>query len=128
MNNSFDCTWKLLTSTCLDGDLIVDKNEIIINHSLMNQCPRYNVSKNGIFIANDDAFILGEKNRVIIQTIGLKFRIQRYFRCVLTFMNGSIITTIGKIYNDLLICQPFQVKIEVLMNFKKGIEYVLDFL
>ena len=27
MNNSFDCTWKLLTSTCIDNDLIVDKND-----------------------------------------------------------------------------------------------------
>jgi hypothetical protein len=109
MNNSYGCSWKLLTSTCIDNDLIVNKNETIINNSLINQCPRYNVSIKEIFIADGDSFILGEKGRVRIQIIGLKFHIQKYFRCVLTFINGSLITTIGKISKDLIICQPFQV-------------------
>jgi len=111
MNNSFDCTWKLLASTCIDSDLIVEKNETIIKNSLVNQCPRYNISINEIFIADGDLFILGEKDRVIIQTIELKFHIQKYFRCVLTLMNRSMITTVGKIDNDLFICEPFQVRI-----------------
>jgi len=111
MNNLFDCTWKLLASTCVDNDLIVEKNETIISKSLINQCPRYNISIKEIFIADGESFILGDKNRVIIQTIGIKFHIQKYFRCVLTLMNRSIITAIGKIQNDLLICEPFQVRI-----------------
>jgi len=111
MNNSFDCTWQLLTSTCIDNDLIIEKNETLIRHSLSNQCPRYNVSMREIFIADGDLFILGEKDRVIIQTIKLKLNIQKYFRCVLILMNGSIISSVGKIQNDLLICDPFQVRI-----------------
>ncbi len=111
MNNSFDCTWQLLTSTCIDNDLIIEKNETLIRHSLINQCPRYNVSMREIFIADGDLFILGEKDRVIIQTIKLKLNVQKYFRCVLILMNGSIISSVGKIQNDLLICDPFQVRI-----------------
>jgi len=111
MNNSFNCTWKLLASICIDNDLIIEQNEIILKNSLINQCPRYNVSIKEIFIADGDSFILGEKDRVIIQTIGLKFHIQKYFRCVLILTNRSIITTVGKIHNDLLICEPFQVRI-----------------
>lgn len=113
MNNSFDCTWKLLTSKCSDNDLLNKTNEIILKNSSLNQCPRYNVSINEIFIANDDLFILGDKNRVTIQTNGLNFNIQKYFRCVLTFMNQSIITSIGTIQNDLLFCEPFQVRNQV---------------
>ncbi|CAF4312982.1 unnamed protein product, partial [Rotaria sordida] len=41
MNNSFGCTWQLLTATCIDRDLVTEKNEMIINNSLINQCPRY---------------------------------------------------------------------------------------
>ncbi len=109
MNNSYDCSWQLLTSICIDSDLIMNKNETIINNSLINQCPRYNVSIKEIFIADGDLFILGEKGRVRIQTMGLKFHIQKYLRCVLTLMNGSLITTVGKIYKDFIICQAFQV-------------------
>jgi hypothetical protein len=109
MNNSYDCSWQLLTSTCIDNDLIVNKTETIINKSLVNQCPRYNVSIKQVFIADGDSFILGEKGRVRIQTVGLKSHIQKYLRCVLTLMNGSLITTIGKIQNDFIICQAFKV-------------------
>ncbi|CAF1159331.1 unnamed protein product [Rotaria sordida] len=112
MNNSFGCTWQLLTATCIDRDLVTEKNEMIINNSLINQCPRYDVSKKEIFISDGDLFILGEKDQVIIQTIGLKFNIQKYFRCMLTLMNSSIIRTIGKITNDSLICDPFQISYE----------------
>ncbi|CAF1076683.1 unnamed protein product [Rotaria sp. Silwood1] len=112
MNNSFDCTWQLLTATCFDSDLITEKNTIIINNSLIHQCPRYNVSTKEIFISDGDSFILGEKNRVIIQIIELKYNIQKYFRCILTFINSSIITSIGKINNDSLICDLFQISYE----------------
>ena len=110
MNNSFDCTWHLLRSTCIDNDLMIENNEILINNSSINQCPCYNVSRKEIFIVNNNSFILGEKDQVIIQTIGLNHNIQRYFRCVLTFFNHSIMTRIGNLHNDLLICETFQVK------------------
>jgi hypothetical protein len=111
MNNTFDCSWELLTSKCIDNDLIKEGNETIINRSLSNQCPRYNVSTKEIFIADGSLFVLGEKDRVIIQTMGIKFHIQKYFRCVLMLINGSVITTVGKIKNNLFICEPFQVGI-----------------
>lgn len=109
MNNSFDCSWKLLSSSCVDSDLIAHQNETIITHSLINQCPRYNVSIKEIFLADGQAFILGDKSRVRIRTSGIKSHIQKHFRCILTFINGTLIETIGKIQNNLLICQPFQV-------------------
>ncbi|CAM4743164.1 unnamed protein product [Rotaria magnacalcarata] len=112
MNNSFDCTWQLLTSTCIDSDLVVEKNDTVINSSSINQCPRYNVSKREIFVVDGDSFILGEKDQAIIQTIELKFTIQKYFRCVLTLINSSKITSIGKIINDLFSCDPFQISYE----------------
>jgi hypothetical protein len=114
MNNSFGCTWQLLTGICTDSDLIFEKNHTKVNNWLIdhvnNQCPCYNVSINEIFIADGDSFILGKENRVIIQTTGLKMNIQKYFRCVLTLLNGSIITTVGTINNNRLICDPFQVR------------------
>lgn len=110
MNNSFDCTWNLLTSKCSDHDLINKNNETIIKNSLINQCPRYNVSINELFVADGNEFILGDKNQVFIETIGLKSQIQKYFRCVLTLMNRSIITRQGRIQNNSLICAPFQVR------------------
>jgi hypothetical protein len=112
MKNSFDCTWQLLTSKCLDNDLIKEQNDtIIINKSSINQCPRYNVSIKEIFIADGSSFSLGEKDRVRIETMGIKFHIQKYFRCVLMLINGSVITTRGMIKNDSFICEPFQVRI-----------------
>lgn len=110
MNSSFDCSWKLLSSSCVDSDLIVHQNETIITHGLINQCPRYNVSIKEIFVADGQPFSLGDKDRVSIQTSGIKLHIQKYFRCVLTLNNGSLIESVGKIRNNLLICQPFQVK------------------
>ncbi|CAF1302859.1 unnamed protein product [Adineta steineri] len=109
MNNSYNCTWNLLTSTCTDNDLNIEKNETIISNTSIDQCPRYNVSMKEIFIADGNSFILGEKDRVIIQIIKLKYDIQKYFRCILTLINGSIISTVGKIKNDLLICDSFQI-------------------
>lgn len=109
MNNSFDCSWKLLSSNCVDSDLIAHQNETIITHGLINQCPRYNVSIKEIFVADGRTFSLGDKDRVSIQTSGIKSHIQKYFRCVLTLNNGSLIESVGKIRNNLLVCQPFQV-------------------
>ena len=109
MNNSFDCSWNLLDAKCIDSDLIFDKNETIISNSSIVQCPRYNVSKHEIFIADGEQFMLGNKEQVVIQTISLKTNIQNSFRCVLILNNGSIISTIGKVQNNLLTCDPFRV-------------------
>ena len=110
MNNSFDCTWHLLTSTCTDSDINIEKNESMISNSSVHQCPHYNVSIQELFIADGDSFILGKKDQVIIQTLALRSSIQKYFRCVLTLINGSLISTEGKIRNDSLVCDPFQVR------------------
>lgn len=112
MNNSFDCTWQLLTSTCVDSDLVIEKNNTNISNSSIEQCPRYNVSKNEIFVVDGHPFTLGEKDRAIIDAIALNLHIQKYFRCVLTLINSSRITAVGKLSNDSFICDPFQVKFE----------------
>ncbi|UJR28522.1 hypothetical protein I4U23_009760 [Adineta vaga] len=109
VNNSFDCTWNLIEAKCMDNNIIVNKNDTLISNFSTYQCPRYNVSKYEIFIADGDEFILGNKDRVIIQTMALKYRIQKYFRCVLILNNGSLVLTVGKIQNDSLICEPFRV-------------------
>lgn len=110
MNNTFACSWDLLSSTCMDTDLIVGKNRTIITNSSVDQCPRYRVSTDEIFIADSQSFILGSENRVTIQTIAMNFRVQKYFQCVLSWNNGSVITAVGRIYNNLLICEPFRVR------------------
>ncbi|CAF1616037.1 unnamed protein product, partial [Adineta ricciae] len=109
MNNSFDCSWNLLDAKCVDSDLILDKNETIISNSSIIQCPRYNVSKHEIFIADGEQLMLGNQEQVVIQTISLKTSIQNSFRCILILNNGSIISTIGKVQNDLLTCDPFRI-------------------
>lgn len=132
MNNSFDCTWELLTAKCIDSDLAKDTNDMIVNNSLINQCPRYNVSTKEIFVYDGDSFILGNKDRVIIRTVGLKSHIQKYFRCALTLTNSSIITSFGKLINDLIVCDPFQVRITIKLLYKlfnlNLIRIILDFL
>ena len=35
---------------------------------------------------------------------------QKHFRCGLTLVNGSVITTVGTINNNRIICDPFQVR------------------
>ena len=110
MNNTFPCSWDLLSSTCMDTDLIVERNRTIITNSSVEQCPRYRVSTDEIFIADSQSFILGSENRVTIRTIAMNFRVQKYFQCALSWNNGSVVTAVGRIYNNLLICEPFRVR------------------
>jgi hypothetical protein len=89
---------------------MTNKTEAIIRNSSIHQCPRYNISREEVFVADGDRFALGDPDRVIIQTLALKLDVQKYFRCVLTLSNGSVIVTTGRIHRDLLLCDLFQVR------------------